>query len=247
MSSNGLSQEDLDILRQYDTPTICNVIEVFDVQPRTAGYMDGRIRACFPEMPPLVGYAVTATWRAAAPAAGGAEEGYDSLADQVGRFADVPNPPIVVFQDLDDPTAAASFGEIMCATYRKFGAIGLITSGAARDLEQVRELGFTVFSDGAICSHGYGHIESLQVPVNIGGTTVLPGDLLHADCNGVTTIPNEIAADVAHLCAEYVAAEEVILDYLKSESVTPEGLGAARVESKRQLDALFERVRQQRA
>ncbi len=247
MSSKGLSQEELDILRQYDTPTVCNVIEVFDVQPRTAGYMDGRIRPCFPEMPPLVGYAVTATWRAAAPAAGSPTEGYDTMADQIGRFAEVASPPIVVFQDLDDPPVAASFGEVMCATYQRFGAAGLITSGAARDLEQVRELGFTAFSNGVICSHGYGHIESLQVPVNIGGTRVLPGDLLHADCNGVTTIPNEIARDVANLCVEYVAAEEVILDYLKGDSVTQEGLAEARAESKRQLGALFERVRKQRS
>jgi len=52
MSTEGLSQEDLDLLRKYDTPTICNVIEIFEVRPRNAGYMDNRIKACFPEMPP---------------------------------------------------------------------------------------------------------------------------------------------------------------------------------------------------
>ena len=43
----------LDKLRSFDTPTICNLIELFDVRPRDAGYMDDRIKACFPEMPPL--------------------------------------------------------------------------------------------------------------------------------------------------------------------------------------------------
>ena len=47
----------LDRLRQFDTPTICNVLELFDFRPRTAGYMDGRIQACFPKLPPMVGYA----------------------------------------------------------------------------------------------------------------------------------------------------------------------------------------------
>ena len=54
----------LDQLRKYDTPTICNVLELFDAMPRTAGYMDGRIQACFPKLPPMVGFACTATFRA---------------------------------------------------------------------------------------------------------------------------------------------------------------------------------------
>ena len=57
---------DLDLLRRYDTPTICNIVELFDVRPRTAGYMDSRIQACFPHFPPVVGYASTATFRSAA-------------------------------------------------------------------------------------------------------------------------------------------------------------------------------------
>src|SRR5437588_809230 len=117
-----LSAADLALLRQYDTPTICNVIELFDLQPRTAGYMDGRIRACFPEMPPIAGYAATATMRCEQPRAQG--DVYGSLDRQVARFAELPGPPIVVFQDLDDPPVAATFGEILCTTYQAFGAGG---------------------------------------------------------------------------------------------------------------------------
>src|SRR5207248_9818588 len=57
----AVPQEYLKLLTQYDTPTICNVIELFEVRPRETGFMDGRIRACFPEMPPIAGYAATAT------------------------------------------------------------------------------------------------------------------------------------------------------------------------------------------
>src|SRR5690349_16323726 len=95
-----LSPQDLKLLGQYDTPTICNVIELFEVRPRHSGYMDGRIRACFPEMPPIVGYASTATMRTAAKSSGVV---YSSLDDQLRAFAEIPGPPIVVFQDLDDP------------------------------------------------------------------------------------------------------------------------------------------------
>src|SRR5437588_174474 len=119
---------DLELLRRYDTPTVCNVIELFDVRPRTAGYMDGRIRACFP--------------------------------------------------------------------------------------------------NGTICAHGYCQVVQLNVPVHVGGVMVHPGELLHGDRNGVTTIPVEIAPAVAAACAEYVAAEQVVLDYLRSGKVDPRGYAA---------------------
>ena len=54
---------------------------------------------------------------------------------QVARFAELPGPAVVVFQDLDDPEVSATFGEVMCSTYQAFGSTGLITSGAGRDLE----------------------------------------------------------------------------------------------------------------
>jgi regulator of RNase E activity RraA len=236
-----LSAADLDLLRQYDTPTIANVIELFEIQPRTAGYMDGRIRACFPEMPPVVGYAATATMRCAFPRSQGAM--YSSLDEQVARFAGIPGPPIVVFQDLDDPPVAATFGEIMCSTYQAFGAVGLITSGAARDLDQVRRLGFAAFSNGVICSHGYSHIVSILTPVRVGGIAVHPGDLLHADANGVTAIPHAIASEVAQVAAQYVAAEAIILDFTRSGSKDAKKFSEARQQCFHQIAELSKRVR----
>jgi len=102
----------LDKLRGFDTPTICNVIELFDIRPRTTGFMDGRIRTCFPEMPPIVGFAATATFRSSAPPPPGTDV-YDNIEVQVARFGELSGPPIVVFQDLDDPAVSATFGEIM--------------------------------------------------------------------------------------------------------------------------------------
>ncbi|MDA0746496.1 MAG: RraA family protein [bacterium] len=240
MSIPQLSQEDLTLLGKYDTPTICNVIEVFNVRPRNTGYMDSRIKACFPEMPPTVGYAATATFRSDAPPAEG--DVYSSIDRQVAAFAEIPGPPVVVFQDLDDPAKAATFGEVMCTTYKTFGAAGLITSGAARDLDQVRAIGFPAFSNGAICAHGYCHTLSIHVPVSVGGITIYPGDLLHGDCNGVTTIPHDIASEVAQASAELVAAEDVVLNHLRSGKATPNSLAEARAECGQMVKALSERV-----
>jgi len=244
MKDMPLSEEQLDRLHRYDTPTVCNVIELFCLRPRNSGYMDGRIQARFPELPPMVGYAATATFRSAAPADGDA---YVALDRHVEAFSQVPSPPIMVFQDLDDPCAAATFGEVMCSAYKAFGAAGLVTSGAGRDLDQVRSLGFPVFSNGVICAHGYSHFPSIQVVVRVGGVTVHPGDLLHGDCNGVTTIPLDIAADVADACEEFVQAEAVVLDYVKGGNVTVQGLSQARSETLRMIEKLRERVTSKQA
>src|SRR5260370_42292222 len=98
--------------------------------------MGRRTRFCFVEWPPFVGFASTATMRTAHPPTGG--EVYSSLDEQVARFAGLPGSAIVGFQDLDDPPLRATFGGIMCASYQCFGALGIITSGPARDLDQVR-------------------------------------------------------------------------------------------------------------
>jgi 4-hydroxy-4-methyl-2-oxoglutarate aldolase len=232
---------DLSRLTQFDTPTICNTIELFEIRPRNEGYMDGRIRACFPEMPPIAGYAATATMRCAFPKREG--DVYTALDEQVARFGELQGPPIVVYQDLDDPCVAATFGEIMCSTYQAFGAAGLITSGAARDLDQVRRIGFPAFSNGAICSHGYSHIVDIHRAVRVGGVTVQPGDLIHADVNGVTTIPLEIAADVAEAAVEYVLAEGIVLNYLKDGNPDPKAFGEARRTMLAEVAALGRRVR----
>jgi regulator of RNase E activity RraA len=236
---------DLVRLTQFDTPTICNTIELFEVRPRNEGYMDGRIRACFPEMPPIAGYASTATMRCAFPRREG--DVYSSLDEQVARFAELPGTPIVVYQDLDDPCVAATFGEIMCSTYQAFGAAGLVTSGAARDLDQVRRIGFSAFSNGAICSHGYSHTVEIHRAVRVGGVTIHPGDLLHADANGVTTIPLEIAPEIADAAAEYVKAEGIVLEHLKAGKPEVKKFAEARKAMLAEIAALGRRVRSARA
>ena len=209
-----ITSEELTKLAKYDTPTICNVIELFDIRPRNRGYMDHRVKCNFPELAPTVGFAATACFRSDAPPAGG--DAYGSIGAQLEQFAKLPGPPVVVFQDLDDPPAAAVFGEVMCSTYKAFGSTGLVTNGAGRDLEQVRALKYPVFTGSTICSHGYCHMLHLGLPVRVGSLMVNHGDLLHGDANGVTNIPLEIASDVAELAGEFLAAEELVMNYVKS-------------------------------
>lgn len=241
MSQPDISRETLIELSKFDTPTVCNAIELFDVRPRSVGYMNKSIQACFPHLPPMVGFALTSTFRSLAPAR--STDVYGSLSDQVAAFERLPGPPVVVFQDLDQPSHSATFGEVMCTIYKSCGAAGLITSGTGRDLDQVKVLDFPCFTNGTCCSHGYCHIPQINVPVNVGGIAVYPGDLLHGDVNGVTTIPIEIASAIPEACLGIMNAEKIVLDYCRSGDVTPKGLEEARKESARMMAELSKRLK----
>ena len=97
--------------------------------------------------------------------------------------------------------------------YKSFDAVGLITSGAARDLSEVCKLNFPTFSNGVISSHGYGHIVDLMIEVCVGGLNIHAGDLLHADENGVVSVPREIVGELVDVCSEYCKAESIVIDY----------------------------------
>ncbi len=238
----AITRETLKRLAQFDTPTICNVIELFEVRPRHQGFMDGRIRANFPEMPPMVGFASTAAFRSGAfPGKGDA---YGTMDRQVEGFAELPGPAVVVFQDLDDPAVGATFGEVMCSTYKAFGSVGLITSGGGRDLLQVKAIDFPVFIGSTICAHACCHILHIGLPVRVGGLMVDPGDLLHGDANGVTNIPISIATEVAEVAQAFVDAEKIVLDYVNGPGKkTPAALGAARGEYSAVVAKLVARVK----
>jgi regulator of RNase E activity RraA len=213
MSTRSISAATLEKLAKYDTPTICNVIELFDIRAYDVGYMDQRIRAAFPELKPAVGFAATAKFRSTS-----APSAYSTLQDQLEQFEQLPGPAFVVFQDLDEPSVGATFGEVMCSTYQGFGSVGLITSGGGRDLLQVKALDYPVFTGSTICSHAYCQILDVGLPVSVGGLAVNTGDLLHGDANGVTSIPIEIATEIADVAEEFIAAEAFVIEYMKSNA-----------------------------
>lgn len=235
------SAETLASLRKYDTPTVCNVIELFNLRPHSSGYMNRLIAACFPKLPPMVGFASTATFRAISPPRSG--DAYTGMDGQLAALDQVPGPPVMVFQDLDEPSAAATFGEVMCTTYQAFGSTGLITSGTGRDLDQVEVLDYPVFTAGTCCSHGSCHILTVNVPVVVGGITIYPGDLLHGDCNGVTTIPIVIASEIPDACEAFAQAERHVLDYVKAGNPTAKGFHEAREAMSADVQQLGERLR----
>ena len=241
MNSEGLTSADLAKIRNVDSPTIANVIELFDVRSYVAGYSNSSLKAIYPKLPPAVGYAVTATFRASYPAESG--DSYGGMPQLIADAMATPEPRIVVFQDLDEPCCAATYGEIMATTFQKFGFVGLITNGAARDIDQVERLRFPCWASSAIAAHGYCRFLDAKVPVTVGGLRVTAGDLLHADANGIVNIPRKIAPAVAELCEPYIESEQIILEYLRTSQPSVIGYQNAVREAKQRMAELRVRAR----
>lgn len=229
----------LDKLRKYDSATIANVIELFKVRRRNRGFMTREIVAAFPHLPPMVGFAATATCRTFAELP---DRDLPTVPDLIDRFDELAGPPAIVLQNLDTGGAAANFGDVFCNSFKAFGAVGLVTNGPGRDFAGIKPLDFPVFYNGIVCAHGYMHLLALQEPVQVGGIDVYPNDLLHGDANGVTTIPLEIAGDVADACANYAAAEAVVINAAQSGSASLADLRDAYGEMASRIAALTARV-----
>lgn len=221
-----LPEETLEALRRYNAPTIANAIELFDVRPRNVGFMDHSIRAIFPRMPPVVGYAVTAKIRAARPRAVGVTVG---VTDMYTHILSVPAPRIVVVQDLDDPPCIGSlWGEVNGNVHKALGCVAVVTDGGVRDLDEVEALGLPLFAREVIVSHAYVHLVEVGTPVTVGGLTVRPGDLLHGDKHGVISIPHEIAPRIPEAVTALEEYERGIISVCQSPDLTVEKLLAAR-------------------
>jgi 4-hydroxy-4-methyl-2-oxoglutarate aldolase len=216
-----LSTAELDSLRRYNTPTISNAIELFDVRPRHVGYLPHTIRCLLPNLGPIVGYAVTSQTRAAPAEAG--ETRVDLLGDYLRYVASVPGPKIAVGWDRDTPPGlGAQFGEVTATIHQKLGCVGHITSGCPRDLDEVEALGFQLFGLNPCVSHAHVRLIDFGTPVMIGGVEIKSGDLIHADKHGVCLIPHEIAPKLAAACVEVESRERPLLEMCRGDNFSLE-------------------------
>ena len=213
MATTTLSAAQLEELRRFNTPTISNAIEIFDVRPRHMGFLPHTIRCLLPDLGPIVGYAVTSRTRAAFTH----EKQPDLTADYLRYVAAQSGPKIAVGQDLDDPPGlGAQFGEVNSTIHKKLGCVGHITDGCPRDLDEVHDLGFSLFGLNPCVSHAYVRLVEFGKPVTLAGVEIQPGDLLHADKHGVCIIPLEIAAGLAEACREVERLEKPLLELCRS-------------------------------
>jgi len=186
-----LSHSELLQLKRWNTPTIYNGWEAITSRDRTRGWFNREeTRDFMPDMGPMVGYAVTVVCEPSNPEH--PRHHADAWSEYRAYVGSVPGPKIVVLQDLDKPEVVGSFwGEVNANVHRALGCVGTITDGAVRDLDEMTNAGFKAIARRLCVGHAYSHPVRWGCEVEVFGTRVEPGRLVHADKHGFLVIPEE--------------------------------------------------------
>ena len=203
-------------LKGWDSPTVSNAVELLQKRDRTTGFASSEVRCLYPELPPMVGYAVTCTIDSSTPGGQRASK----IGDLIDLLARAPQPSVVVAQHKGPDRMRSCFvGDLSATLYHHLGAVGVVSDTPSRDVAMIQERvpGFQVFGPGTVASHGNGAVLEVDVPVVIGGLQVEPGDLLHGDLNGLLSIPAEATPDILAMCEEVRRAEQSIFELLALE------------------------------
>ncbi|MGA3189129.1 MAG: RraA family protein [Bryobacteraceae bacterium] len=202
-------------LKTIDTATVANAIELLNLRPRSEGYASLDLKCLFPDFGPMCGYAVTAQVETVTQGTPKTEEAFVELFEAVERS---PKPAIVVMQEIGgDRDRATHAGEVMATIFTRLGAIGLVSDCGVRDLTAVRKIGFHYFARGAVASHAHYHIVRTGVPVEIAGVTIRSGDMLHADENGLITVPESGRERLPGLVGDILSKERTLLDFVRGD------------------------------
>jgi len=182
-----------------------------DVQGRR-GTMDGRIAPVSPAMR-MAGPAFTVEVRPG-----------DNLMIHTAMTMARPGDVLVIDGKAD--RTCALMGAIMINQCRKLGLGGVILDAAARDTEELREIGFPVYSVGANPNGPTKFVPGrINWPISCGGVAVRPGDLVVGDADGVVVIEREKAASLLDEAAKKVADERSrIADIQAGKNLKPKWL-----------------------
>lgn len=223
MAELPYTREDLKILQQWDTPTICNGLELVTPERRAIGFTVEPMVAADRSLPPMVGVARVGMIRAKEAPRGPSA----NRLDWYDYVADAEFPSVVVLQDLDDrPGYGAWWGEVHSAVHKALGALGCVTNGSFRDCDMLAP-GFQIIGGRIGPSHAHVHMVDFGKPVDIFGMNVVHDDVVHADFHGAVVIPADAVRRLPDAIALVARREKVILDVCASADFSPAKLRAA--------------------
>lgn len=188
-------QEMLEELKQFDTPSITNVVATYPNHPLCLGlydpwtenwYTDQSIRCMYPELGRTVGFAITCVFGLPNP------DNECSFLDVIDALDASKKPTILVFQQKFPPEVTVKAGVAggnMTTAMKAIGCVGAISNGPSRDLDEIRLMKFQYMLSGVTAGHGDMEIHGVNVPVHVGGMDVSPGEVIHMDENGACKFP----------------------------------------------------------
>jgi regulator of RNase E activity RraA len=214
-------------LAQYDSPTLCNAIEVAQGKRGFNAYTRGTPCSAMNGAKAMVGYARTAKIAGREPTTESPDIIKARRLDYFRHMAAGPRPAICVIEDMDGPDCVSAWwGEVHTAVHKGLGISGALTNGVMRDLDD-HEPGFPVVSGSIGPSHAFVYVREIGTPVTVFGLHVKDGDLVHADQHGALVIPPEILPKLAAAIKKMQATEQIIIGPARAPGFNIEKLEAA--------------------
>lgn len=211
MADNVIPDDLLALLRQVDTPTVCNAIEVAQGKRGFNRFTRGTMEHSKPGDPATVGFARTAKISGIAPPNEPADEIRARRMSYFRAMAGGSGPTAAVIEDVDFPNCIAGWwGEVHVAVHKGLGMAGAVTNGVMRDLDVIDE-GFPVLAGSIGPSHGFVHVVEIGTPINIMGLRVAQDELIHADRHGALVIPSEVIPQLKQAIETVIASEAIVL------------------------------------
>jgi regulator of RNase E activity RraA len=208
MTEYPFTAQDLEALKAWDTPTICNGLELLAPERRATGFTVQPAVVADRMLKPIVGLARTGLIRAKEPPRGPVpprEDWYDYVA-AAGL------PTVAVIEDADDPPGFGAFwGEVHTAVHAALGVAGCITNGAFRDIDLLAP-GFQIVGGRIAPSHAHVHMVEMKCDVNVLGMLVGHDDVVHADVHGAVVIPAAAVRALPKAIDLLTRREKAILD-----------------------------------
>jgi len=222
------TQSQLEFLQSIDTPTVCNLVEIVAPERRGFGYTVTHLHCPFPELPPIVGFAKTVTFKAKDKVPLG-EAGYmQKRLDYLDYVAGAPRPSIMVMEDLDGQYVGygAFWGEVQSNVHKALGCLGTVTNGSIRDIPMIAP-GFQMLAGSIGPSHAFVHVVDYGIKVTVHGMEVVSGDVIHADRHGAVVVPLETIDAMPAALAKLTAQEERIVAAARTPGATAASIKAA--------------------
>lgn len=190
-------------LAALDCCAVSDALDALGLPPAIDGLVPLSVRTR------VAGRAVTVRLGTDAPAHGSRRH-LGTAAIEVAQAGDV---IVVEHSSRDD---CAGWGGVLSTGASLKGIAGVIIDGAARDIDEARQLGFPVYGRKPIAVTARGRVfeQSCNEPVSIGGVTVAPGDYLIADSSGVAFIPQARADEVVSRAEAIAARERLMIEEL---------------------------------
>ena len=185
-------KQTLEALREFDGALLANTIGYLDPTPPHQCYMGGSIQPVTPCAGSTTGLAVTCEMDSSSPDHVG---NVDKFWQQIDDIKAMDVPVIWVVKSIGPrPDHECVLGDGMGKTLFASGCVGVVTDGRVRDLKGLAGIPLPVFAKGISIHHTPMRIPRINVPVEVGGLTVHPGDILHGSAEGVVRIPHSCRA-----------------------------------------------------